>query len=129
MTEQRQARSPSPLATGLSGRCPACGKGSLFKGWLSLQQRCRACGLDFAFADAGDGPAVFVILIAGFFVVALALMVEVMYQPRFLIHALLWGPLVLIVTLVPLRLVKGLLISLQYHHQAAEGRLDPEGRG
>jgi uncharacterized protein (DUF983 family) len=55
--------------------------------------------------------------------------VEVVYQPRFLIHALLWRPLVLIVTLAPLRLVKGLLIFLQHHHQAAEGRLDREGRG
>ena len=43
-------------------------------------------------------------------------------------HAALWLPLILIVTLAPLRLIKGLLIALQYHHKAAEGRLERRGR-
>jgi uncharacterized protein (DUF983 family) len=114
----------SPYRTGLSGRCPSCGRGALFAGFLKLRPRCDACGLDYSFADAGDGPAVFVILGAGFIVVAAALIVEAVYQPPFWVHALLWGPLILVVTLAPLRLVKGLLIALQFHHQAAEGRLD-----
>jgi uncharacterized protein (DUF983 family) len=117
--------SPSPYLTGLAGKCPRCGKGHLFAGFLTLRQRCESCGLDYSFADAGDGPAVFVILIAGFIVVAAALIVEFAYQPPFWLHALLWLPLILIVTLAPLRLIKGLLIALQYHHKAAEGRLDP----
>ena len=116
--------SPSPYLTGLAGRCPRCGKGHLFAGFLTLRSRCESCGLDYAFADAGDGPAVFVILIAGFIVVGLALIVEFVYQPPFWLHALLWLPLILVVTLAPLRLIKGLLIALQFHHKAAEGRLD-----
>jgi uncharacterized protein (DUF983 family) len=127
MTDQHRARAPSPFAAGLACRCPACGKGALFDGLLSLRQRCSACGLDYTFADAGDGPAVFVILLAGFVVVALALVVEVMYQPPFIIHAALWGPLIVLATLAPLRLVKGLLIALQYHHDAAEARIDRGG--
>jgi uncharacterized protein (DUF983 family) len=67
-----------------------------------------------------------VILISGFIVVGAALIVEVLYQPPFWLHALLWGPLILAVTLLPLRLLKGLLIVLQYHHRAAEGRLERE---
>ena len=86
--------------------------------------RCEKCGLDYGFADAGDGPAVFVILIGGAIVVFAALMTEVVYQPPYWVHAALWLPLILIVTLVPLRLIKGLLIALQYHHKAAEGRLE-----
>ena len=116
--------SPSPYLTGLAGRCPRCDKGHLFAGFLTLRPRCEGCGLDYSFADAGDGPAVFVILIAGFIVVAAALIVEFVYQPPFWLHALLWLPLILIVTLAPLRLIKGLLIALQFHHKAAEGRLD-----
>ena len=120
---------PSPIVAGLACRCPRCGKGPLFQGFLTLRPRCEACGLDFAFADAGDGPAVFVILFAGFVVVGLALIVEFLYQPPFWLHALLWGPLILLVTLGPLRPFKGVLIALQYHHDAAEGRLDRgEGR-
>ena len=116
-----------PIGRGLRGRCPRCGEGRLFHGFLSLRPTCERCGLDYGFADAGDGPAVFVILIGGFIVVFAALMTEVVYQPPYWVHAALWLPLILIVTLVPLRLVKGLLIALQYHHKAAEGRLEYRG--
>ena len=111
------------IRTGLACRCPRCGKGKLFQGFLDLRPRCDACGLDYAFADAGDGPAVFVILLGGFLVVFAALITEVMYRPPFWLHAVLWLPLILLVTLVPLRAIKGLLIDLQYHHRAQEGRL------
>src|SRR5207253_7163290 len=115
---------PQSIMTGLAGGCPRCRKGHLFSGFLNLRKECDSCGVDYAFADAGDGPAIFVILISGFIVVGAALIVEVVYQPPFWVHALLWGPLILIVTLMPLRVLKGLLIVLQYHHAAAEGRLE-----
>jgi uncharacterized protein (DUF983 family) len=121
------ARKPLPIARGLRGRCPRCGEGKLFAGFLTLRAKCDRCGLDYSFADAGDGPAVFVILIGGGIVVFAALITEVLYQPPYWVHAALWLPLILIVTLVPLRLIKGLLIALQYHHKAAEGRLDQRG--
>ena len=114
----------SPFATGFACRCPRCAKGRLFQGFLTLRPRCETCGLDYAFADAGDGPAVFVILFAGFIVVFSALLVEVLYQPPFWLHALLWGPLILLTTLAPLRPMKAVMIALQYHHKAAEGRSD-----
>jgi uncharacterized protein (DUF983 family) len=47
-----------------------------------------------------------------------------MYQPPFWLHAVLWGPLILLVTLAPLRPMKSLLIALQFHHKAAEGRIE-----
>ncbi|MGB7256646.1 MAG: DUF983 domain-containing protein [Pseudolabrys sp.] len=116
-----------PIARGLRCRCPRCGLGRLYEGFLSLRSRCEVCGLDFSFADSGDGPAVFVILFAGFVVVFAALITEVMFQPPLWVHALLWVPLILIVTLLPLRPMKGLLIALQYHHKAAEGRVEYRG--
>ena len=116
-----------PIARGLRGRCPRCGKDRLFQGFLTLRKSCESCGLDFNFADAGDGPAVFVILIGGAIVVFAALMTEVIYQPPYWVHAALWIPLILIVTLGPLRPLKGLLIALQYYHKAAEGRLERKG--
>ena len=69
----------------------------------------------------------FVILIGGFIVVFAALMVEFAYQPPYWVHAALWLPLILLVTLGPLRPIKGVLIALQYHHKAAEGRLEQRG--
>src|SRR2546421_321471 len=124
-----QDRIPSPVVAGLSCRCPRCGEGKLFQGFLTLRPCCEVCGLDYAFVDSGDGPAVFVIFLAGFVVVGLALVVEILYQPPFWLHALLWGPLILVMTLAPLRPMKGLLIALQYHHKAEEGRFAGDGRG
>ena len=112
-----------PIMRGLAGRCPRCGKGKLFNGFLTLQPRCESCGLDLSFADSADGPAFFVMFFSGFVVAGSALAVEALYSPPFWVHAVLWIPLILITTLVPLRPVKGLMIALQYHHKAAEGRL------
>jgi uncharacterized protein (DUF983 family) len=114
--------SVSPYVAGLACRCPRCGKGKLFAGYLTIKPFCQVCSLDFTFADVGDGATVFVILLAGLIVVGAALAVEVEYQPPYWVHALLWGPLILVVTLVPLRLIKSLLVALQYHHGASPGR-------
>lgn len=118
----------SPFAAGLSCRCPRCGRGPLFKGFLDLAPKCTSCGLDYDFADAGDGPAVFVILFAGFIVVALAFWVEAKFEPPLWVHALLWIPAILVVTLGLLRPLKALMVALQYRNKAAEGRLDQHGQ-
>jgi uncharacterized protein (DUF983 family) len=124
MSDQRSYPPVSPLFAGLMCRCPHCGKGKLFRGFLGLPPHCEVCGLDYGFIDAGDGPAVFIIFFSGFIVVGSALIVEALYQPPFWLHGMLWGPLILLTTLGPLRPMKGLLIALQYHHKAAEGRLE-----
>lgn len=113
----------SPVSAGIRGRCPRCGNGRLFKGYLTPAERCSACDLDFAFADSGDGPAVFIILIVGFIVVGLALWVEVAYQPDYWVHAVLWLPLGIILPLLLLRPAKGILLCQQYARQAREGKL------
>jgi uncharacterized protein (DUF983 family) len=123
MSEETQPTVLQSAMRGLACKCPRCGEGKLFDGFLNLRTKCDACGLDYAFIDAGDGPAVFIILIAGAVVVFAALIVEVKYQPPFWVHAALWLPLILVVTLWPLRAMKSLLIALQFHHKAAEGRL------
>lgn len=114
---------PSPYSTGIGGRCPRCGEGKLFDGYLKIRPRCSACGLDFGFADSADGPAVFIMLIAGFAVLGLALTVEIAYEPPIWLHLVLWLPLATIVCLALLRPMKGLAVALQYAHRAEEGRL------
>ena len=126
MTKHDAPSLASTLAAGLAGRCPACGRGKLFSGYLALAPRCDVCGLDYGFAEAGDGPAVFVILITGFIVVGAALFVEMAYAPPYWLHALIWGPLAILLPLLLLRSFKGVLIALQYKHKAEEGRLASE---
>jgi uncharacterized protein (DUF983 family) len=110
------------MVAGLGCACPRCGQGKLFRGFLTLPPRCESCGLDYGFADAGDGPAVFIMFIAGFIVVGAALVTEVLYHPPYWVHAALWLPLILIITLGLLRPMKGLMIALQYYHKAEEQR-------
>lgn len=125
MSEDRALYPPqNPFAVGLAGRCPRCGEGRLFRSFLGLAPSCSRCGLDFGFADSADGPAVFVILIVGFLIAGAALLVEVRFSPPVWVHVVLWGPLVLILCLGMLRPLKGVLVALQYHHRAAEGRID-----
>jgi uncharacterized protein (DUF983 family) len=118
------APATSPFATGLAGRCPRCGQGRLFDGFLTLKPRCDACGLDYSFADSADGPAFFIMSIVGILVVGLALAVEFAYEPPIWLHLVMWSALTVALSLVMARPAKGLMIALQYHHRAAEGRLE-----
>ena len=109
---------PSALSTALAARCPRCGKGALFEGFLTVRERCAACGLDLSRHDSGDGPAVFIILVLGAVVVGLALWVEVRWQPPLWVHAALWGPLTLGGAIAMLRPLKGFMVALNYRHRA-----------
>lgn len=125
MTGPEAPRSNGSAALhGLRGLCPRCGEGKLFKGYLSLPPACSHCGLDYGFADSGDGPAVFVMLIAGFLAMGFVLWFEFAYAPPFWVHLLVSLPVTLLICLALLRLFKGLLIALQFRNDAAEGRLD-----
>lgn len=126
-----EPETPSLARIALFGRCPRCGAGRLFARHLEPARSCEACGLDYRFVDSGDGPAVFVILIVGFVVVGGALVTEVKYSPPYWLHAVLWLPLTVVLSLGLLRPAKALMIALQYRHRAREGRLaapPPEAR-
>jgi len=108
---------------GLFGKCPRCGDGKLFNGFLDIDERCSECALDYGFADAGDGPAIFVMLIVGAIVVAAAFWVEFTFHPPLWVHMVLWLPVILGLALGLLRPLKGLLVALQYKNKARPGRL------
>ncbi len=105
------------LNAGFLCRCPRCGKGRLFAGFLTIVENCDACGLDLKLADSGDGPAVFIILILGFIIVGMAMVIEVRYQPAMWIHAMIWPPLIIGAALGMLRPFKATMIALQYKHR------------
>jgi uncharacterized protein (DUF983 family) len=72
---------PSSIEVGIRSCCPRCGEGRLFGGFIDLAPKCDKCGLDYGFADSGDGPAVFIMMIAGFVIVGLVLWVEFTWSP------------------------------------------------
>jgi uncharacterized protein (DUF983 family) len=120
MSNPVPAKLPSPFAVGLAGTCPRCGKGRLFKGFLSLEERCANCGLDFAFADSGDGPAIFIMFAVGFIVISAAAVVDATIHPPPYVHLMLWIPATVILALLLLRPFKATMVALQYRNRATE---------
>ena len=115
-------RRPAPLDAALSARCPACGEGKLFAGFLSLRDRCAVCGLDYAEADAGDGPAFFVMSVVGLVSVALAFGLRFALDLPAGAVVLIAAASILVLSLLLLRPTKALLVAQQFARDAREGR-------
>ena len=113
---------PPPIPTGFRGRCPRCGQGHLFAGFLTIRPACEVCGQDFSGFDSADGPAFFVMSIVGLLVVGLALWMELTYEPPIWVHALVALPLSVGLSLVLVRPAKGILAALQFRNKAEQGR-------
>ena len=114
---------PRPIDCGLQGLCPRCGARSLFAGWIKFADRCRACGLDFAAYNVGDGPAAFLTLILGALVTIGAVWLELAAAPPFWVHLLIWPPVTLAGVILSLRVAKGWLLALEVRNRAAEARV------
>ncbi len=111
----------SPLKTGLAGKCPRCGRGKLFSGYLAVAQSCSSCGLSFDFADSGDGAAWFVMLFVCIAGVGSILGIEAAYAPPIWVHVLIAIPVLVILPMALLRPVKGVLLCQQWKTGAREG--------
>lgn len=120
MAADGNGRQGSPVLNALRGRCPRCGKGRLYSGYLKIANSCDSCGLGFAGHDSADGPAVMIMLLLGFVVVGLVLAVELTYQPPFWVHAIIWPPVVIGGSLGLLRPFKSIFIGIQYKYRAVD---------
>jgi uncharacterized protein (DUF983 family) len=120
-------RIPSSVITGLRCRCPRCGEGALFDGFLSVAKRCDRCGLDFSFADPADGPAFFVMTGVGLVVTGLWAWWAVAAQPPLWLQFVVTFPAMLAGCLGALRPVKAWLVAEQYVHKASEATWDSLG--
>ena len=108
---------PSIATVTLRGVCPACGKGKLFKNRLEIADYCHSCGLSFKAHEQGDGPAFLGVLLIGALTAIGAAVTEVKYSPPFWVHAVVWIPFIFIGSLVSLRLMKALIIGVQYQYR------------
>ncbi|BAI96490.1 conserved hypothetical protein [Sphingobium indicum UT26S] len=110
----------SPMETGPFGRCPRCGAGHIFRGFLTVRDHCEICGLNYDFADPADGPAVFVQLFACVPGVIFIIMLEILARPGIWVHLAVGVPVLILTTVLPLRPIKGWLIAAQYVNKAQE---------
>jgi uncharacterized protein (DUF983 family) len=107
----------SPLSTALRCRCPRCGEGPLFAGYLTVVSECAICRLNLRAHDSGDGPATILIFALGFLVVPLALWVEAKLEPPYLLHIILWPLVIVGLTLGALRPIKAFFVAQHYRHR------------
>lgn len=118
MADNRLPPGETSFTLGVKGRCPRCGRGRLFSGWLRLAPRCDVCGLDFGFADPADGPAFFAQWAGCLPAMAFGMWLELKYEPPFWVHLLTTLPLLVVPCLLLLRPIKGWLVCAQYRHDA-----------
>ena len=114
----------APYLAGALGRCPSCGVGPLFNGFLTVAPKCAACGYDLSRADSGDGPAVFVIFIAGFVAAFGILFTEIFLRPPIWVELVVWLPVAAALSLGLLRPLKGVMIAAQFANRASEAGRD-----
>ncbi|QYC10386.1 DUF983 domain-containing protein [Brevundimonas nasdae] len=118
----------STVKTGLACRCPRCGKGPLFKGYLTLRAECPECGLSYAFADPADGPAFFVMSAVGIIGMILLMAFEFTVHPPIWVHAVVTLPLLVAMCLGCLRPFKAWLVAEQFIHKAAPPEFSSNGK-
>jgi len=107
-----QLRGRHAAWAGLRGRCPACGRGRLFAGWLKVVPVCAQCRYPLGKVETGDGAATFIMQITGVLVGFPALAANLAWQPPLWLNLIVWPPLALVVALGLMRPGKGLMTAL-----------------
>lgn len=100
------------LGRGLAMHCPACGVTKLFRGYLKVTPVCANCGAPLGLARADDAPPYFTIVVVGHIIIPAMWSVERAYAPPLWLHAAIWLPLTLGLTLALLRPIKGATVGL-----------------
>lgn len=114
-SEQPQTRDwRRAIGHGLRGRCPHCGEGRLFKGFLKPVDTCEACGEALHHQRADDLPPYVVITIVGHVVVGGILMAEKYANWSMALHLWIWLPLTVLLSLALMQPIKGAVIGLQW---------------
>ena len=118
MTTSTTALPERPVAEamrrGALRRCPACGEGALFDGYLKVKDECPNCREELHHQRADDGPAYLTILIVSHLAAPLLLLIYTVYRPstEVLIAAFLGGATVLSILMLPV--IKGGWVGMQW---------------
>ena len=110
---------------GFLQRCPACGKGHLFRAYLKQVDACSDCGEAVGHIRADDGPAWLTVMVVGHIVVALMMLANVvLFMPLWISltgFVALSGAMVLGL----LQRAKGIFIGMIWSMNAAEAISTP----
>jgi uncharacterized protein (DUF983 family) len=114
MSDREERDWREAVGRGLRCRCPACGEGRLFRGFLKPVPACSACGEDLTPQRSDDLPPYIVISLVGHVVVGGMLLAERFADWSMLTHGVVWMSLTLILAIGLMQPVKGGVIGLQW---------------
>ena len=110
---------------GIACKCPRCGKGKMFAGYLTPRESCEVCGLAFEPLRADDAPAYFTVFLVGHIVIAGVLFTEQLWHPAMWVQTL-WVLVAVVMMGALLPLIKGAVMGAIYSSQASEHRFPAE---
>jgi uncharacterized protein (DUF983 family) len=116
-----QITAGTALARGARGRCPACGRGRLFRSYLKQVEACDVCGESYAHIHPDDAAPWFTMLLVGLALVPVFLIVEGFLHDHFVLTILFLVAFILAVSLAALPPVKGTLIAAFWYWTSREG--------
>lgn len=102
------------MLRGARSRCPACGEGNLYTGYLKIADHCPSCGEALHHQRADDAPPYFTMFIVGHVALGGLMTIEQMVRPPIWVQAAIWLPFVVLASLFLLPRVKGVLVGLQW---------------
>ncbi len=123
MSTSHKPRAPLAVA-GLFCRCPRCGRGRLFEGYLTVRPGCEVCGLSFAGNDTADGPAFFIMMPLCIITAVAALLFDRFVTPPIWVHFVIWPAFISLTAGLALRPVKATMIALQYRFRDVEREMN-----
>lgn len=100
------------IKRGLARRCPECGQGRLFAGYLKVRTPCEVCGADNSIYPSDDLPPYITVLVVGHVFVPVFMWVDKAYAPSFALQALIWLPLMALACLTMLPFAKGATLGV-----------------
>jgi len=102
------------LLRGWRRRCPKCGHGHLFDGYLKVSSRCTSCGQPLSGHRADDGPAYLTILIVGHLMAPALHIAFTQFRPDPLVLASTFSVGTVALSLYLLPRIKGAIIAMQW---------------
>jgi uncharacterized protein (DUF983 family) len=112
---QADQRFRTELWRGLTGRCPHCGQGRMFRAFLKVADRCAVCGEEFHHHRADDLPAYLVIVLVGHVMVGVLLLAESLKLFSYWVEVSIFVSLTLLLALMLIQPMKGLVVAMQWH--------------
>lgn len=110
--EERDTK--TAVLRGMKRRCPNCGKGHLFAGYLKVQDSCPVCREELHHHRADDGPAYLTILVVGHIMAPLIHVVFTKFRPDPIVMATGFTIGCVALSLYLLPRLKGLVVGIQW---------------